>query len=228
MYFSSGTINSWMVIFVLPINSALNPILYTLTTSFFREQVELLLCRWQRQSALKKDRKSLTSSTIYMEPSRHTYYPAKGFLPRQSLADMDARCSWLMQGWRGRGGYHLLSSVVCCIHLIWLNSHDWFYIHKCKHCAKGSDLTTSQLDLSCLKHRSAVEFTNHFWLHLWLLKHNHSCHGNACGSSTSQCWIAGQKKVHNAVYFTLVVAGTVEIAFSPRQVPTWSEPNTRC
>ncbi|KAL2094659.1 hypothetical protein ACEWY4_009378 [Coilia grayii] len=89
----SSTINSWMVIFVLPINSALNPILYTLTTSFFREQVELLLCRWQRQSALKKDRKSLTSSTIYMEPSRHTFYTAKGYLPRHSLADMDAHYS---------------------------------------------------------------------------------------------------------------------------------------
>lgn len=84
-----GTINSWVVIFILPINSALNPILYTLTTSFFREQVELLLCRWQRRSASKKDRKSLTSSTIYMDPSRNAEYPAKISLPRLSLADMD-------------------------------------------------------------------------------------------------------------------------------------------
>uniref|UniRef100_A0A673M6T4 Relaxin receptor 2-like n=1 Tax=Sinocyclocheilus rhinocerous TaxID=307959 RepID=A0A673M6T4_9TELE len=84
-----GTINSWVVIFILPINSALNPILYTLTTSFFREQVELLLCRWQRRSASKKDRKSLTSSTIYMETSRNAEYPAKISLPRLSLADMD-------------------------------------------------------------------------------------------------------------------------------------------
>uniref|UniRef100_A0A8C1LWA0 Relaxin family peptide receptor 2a n=1 Tax=Cyprinus carpio TaxID=7962 RepID=A0A8C1LWA0_CYPCA len=84
-----GTINSWMVIFVLPINSALNPILYTLTTSFFREQVELLLCRWQRRSASKKDRKSLTSSTIYMETPRNAEYTAKISLPRMSLADMD-------------------------------------------------------------------------------------------------------------------------------------------
>ncbi|KTF74084.1 hypothetical protein cypCar_00030180 [Cyprinus carpio] len=83
------TINSWMVIFVLPINSALNPILYTLTTSFFREQVELLLCRWQRRSASKKDRKSLTSSTIYMETPRNAEYTAKISLPRMSLADMD-------------------------------------------------------------------------------------------------------------------------------------------
>ncbi|XP_061691550.1 relaxin receptor 1 isoform X2 [Syngnathoides biaculeatus] len=32
-----GTITSWVVIFILPINSALNPILYTLTTRPFRE-----------------------------------------------------------------------------------------------------------------------------------------------------------------------------------------------
>ncbi|XP_051539374.1 relaxin receptor 2-like isoform X2 [Myxocyprinus asiaticus] len=84
-----GTINSWMVIFILPINSALNPILYTLTTSFFREQVELLLCRWQRRSASKKGRKSLTSSTTYMDASRNADYPAKVSLPRLALADME-------------------------------------------------------------------------------------------------------------------------------------------
>ncbi|XP_058268796.1 relaxin receptor 2a isoform X2 [Hemibagrus wyckioides] len=86
-----GTINSWVVIFILPINSALNPILYTLTTSFFREQVELLLCHWQRSSSIMKDRKSLTSSTIYMETSRHTFYHSKGKLSRVSYPDMDAR-----------------------------------------------------------------------------------------------------------------------------------------
>lgn len=79
-----GTISSWVVIFILPINSALNPILYTLTTSFFREQVELLLCRWQRRHTLKKDRKSLTSSTIFMEGSRGCYQPP-AYLQRISL-----------------------------------------------------------------------------------------------------------------------------------------------
>uniref|UniRef100_A0A3Q3F4S7 Relaxin family peptide receptor 2a n=1 Tax=Kryptolebias marmoratus TaxID=37003 RepID=A0A3Q3F4S7_KRYMA len=69
-----GTISSWVVIFVLPINSALNPILYTLTTSFFREQVEVLLCRWQRRHILKKDRKSLTSSTILADISGNNHY----------------------------------------------------------------------------------------------------------------------------------------------------------
>ncbi|XP_064835475.1 relaxin receptor 2-like [Oncorhynchus masou masou] len=88
-----GTISSWVVIFILPINSALNPILYTLTTSFFREQVEVLLCRWQRRSTLKKSRKSLTS-TVYIEDSRNTLNQPPAYLPtvpRVPLADMDPR-----------------------------------------------------------------------------------------------------------------------------------------
>ncbi|XP_071362454.1 relaxin receptor 2a isoform X3 [Trachinotus anak] len=86
-----GTISSWVVIFILPINSALNPILYTLTTSFFREQVELLLCRWQRRHILKKDRKSLTSSTIFMEMSRAACYQQPAYLQRVSLTSADPR-----------------------------------------------------------------------------------------------------------------------------------------
>uniref|UniRef100_A0A3B4YLU4 Relaxin family peptide receptor 2a n=1 Tax=Seriola lalandi dorsalis TaxID=1841481 RepID=A0A3B4YLU4_SERLL len=86
-----GTISSWVVIFILPINSALNPILYTLTTSFFREQVELLLCRWQRRHILKKDRKSLTSSTIFMEMSRAPCYQQPAYLQRVSLTGADPR-----------------------------------------------------------------------------------------------------------------------------------------
>ncbi|XP_040005445.1 relaxin receptor 2a isoform X2 [Xiphias gladius] len=86
-----GTISSWVVIFILPINSALNPILYTLTTSFYREQVELLLCRWQRRHILKKDRKSLTSSTIFMETSRAPCYHQPAYLQRASLSGADPR-----------------------------------------------------------------------------------------------------------------------------------------
>ncbi|CAM4554628.1 unnamed protein product [Leuciscus chuanchicus] len=78
-----GTITSWVVIFILPINSALNPILYTLTTSFFREQVELLWCH--RQPRLKQDRKSFTSSVIYIDPSRSSYYH-----PQTSILVKDA------------------------------------------------------------------------------------------------------------------------------------------
>ncbi|XP_027143861.1 relaxin receptor 2a [Larimichthys crocea] len=86
-----GTISSWVVIFILPINSALNPILYTLTTSFFREQVELLLCRWQRTHTLKKDRKSLTSSSVFMETARVPCYQLPTYLQRLSLNGADPR-----------------------------------------------------------------------------------------------------------------------------------------
>jgi len=79
----SGTITSWVVIFILPINSALNPILYTLTTSFFREQVELLWCH--RQPRLKQDQKSFTSSIIYKDPLRSSYYH-----PHTSILVMDS------------------------------------------------------------------------------------------------------------------------------------------
>ncbi|XP_075958162.1 relaxin receptor 2a [Anarhichas minor] len=86
-----GTISSWIVIFILPINSALNPILYTLTTSFFREQVEVLLCRWQRRHISKKDRKSLTSSTIFMETPRPPCYQPPAYLQQLSLTGADPR-----------------------------------------------------------------------------------------------------------------------------------------
>ncbi|XP_054611903.1 relaxin receptor 2a [Dunckerocampus dactyliophorus] len=74
-----GTISSWVVIFILPINSALNPILYTLTTRFFREQAELLLCRWQRRHGLK-NRKNLTSSTILTDTARASCDQPHAFL----------------------------------------------------------------------------------------------------------------------------------------------------
>lgn len=45
MDFFSGAITSWVVIFILPINSALNPILHTLTTTFFREKMKLFICK---------------------------------------------------------------------------------------------------------------------------------------------------------------------------------------
>ncbi|XP_027692551.1 relaxin receptor 1-like [Vombatus ursinus] len=40
-----GTITSWVVIFILPINSALNPVLYTITTSPFQERLKQCLRR---------------------------------------------------------------------------------------------------------------------------------------------------------------------------------------
>lgn len=33
---------AWLAVFVLPVNSALNPILYTVTTKMFRQQVLII------------------------------------------------------------------------------------------------------------------------------------------------------------------------------------------
>ncbi|XP_041052155.1 relaxin receptor 1 isoform X4 [Carcharodon carcharias] len=54
-----GTVTSWVVIFILPINSALNPILYTITTASFQEKLKQCL---QNQELLGP-KKSLTSTT---------------------------------------------------------------------------------------------------------------------------------------------------------------------
>uniref|UniRef100_A0A674B8Q0 Relaxin family peptide receptor 1 n=1 Tax=Salmo trutta TaxID=8032 RepID=A0A674B8Q0_SALTR len=57
-----GTISSWVVIFILPINSALNPILYTLTTRPFKETI---LQVWENY----RQRRPLMSSHPAHHPS---------------------------------------------------------------------------------------------------------------------------------------------------------------
>nr|XP_033804532.1 relaxin receptor 2 [Geotrypetes seraphini] len=62
-----GTVTSWIVIFILPVNSALNPVLYTLTTSFFKEKFKQMINRYQRKFLLKNERKSLTASIVWTD-----------------------------------------------------------------------------------------------------------------------------------------------------------------
>ncbi|KAM4664142.1 relaxin receptor 1-like [Discoglossus pictus] len=57
-----GTITSWVVIFILPINSALNPILYTLTTSSFKERLKQ--CLQSKRHQLQESGKSFTLVSI--------------------------------------------------------------------------------------------------------------------------------------------------------------------
>uniref|UniRef100_F7IQ25 G-protein coupled receptor 106 n=1 Tax=Callithrix jacchus TaxID=9483 RepID=F7IQ25_CALJA len=56
------TMTSWIVIFFLPVNSALNPILYTLTTSFFKDKLKELLHRHRSKSIFKIKKK------VYLHP----------------------------------------------------------------------------------------------------------------------------------------------------------------
>lgn len=65
----SGTITSWVVIFILPINSALNPLLYTLTTRPFKEMIHQVWYNY-RQRRSKKGRsgqKTYGPSLIWVE-----------------------------------------------------------------------------------------------------------------------------------------------------------------
>uniref|UniRef100_A0A8C3KTZ2 Relaxin family peptide receptor 1 n=1 Tax=Chrysolophus pictus TaxID=9089 RepID=A0A8C3KTZ2_CHRPC len=64
-----GTITSWVVIFILPINSALNPLLYTLTTRPFKEMIHQFWYNYrQRRSRRGKgSQKAYGPSFIWVE-----------------------------------------------------------------------------------------------------------------------------------------------------------------
>uniref|UniRef100_A0A8B9P9G3 Relaxin family peptide receptor 1 n=1 Tax=Apteryx owenii TaxID=8824 RepID=A0A8B9P9G3_APTOW len=64
-----GTITSWVVIFILPINSALNPLLYTLTTRPFKEMIHQVWYnyRQRRSKRSKGSQKTYGSSFIWVE-----------------------------------------------------------------------------------------------------------------------------------------------------------------
>ncbi|KAI4565197.1 hypothetical protein MJT46_009540 [Ovis ammon polii x Ovis aries] len=64
-----GTITSWVVIFFLPVNSALNPILYTLTTSFFKDKLKQLLHKHRRKPIFKTKKKSVSTSIVWGDDS---------------------------------------------------------------------------------------------------------------------------------------------------------------
>ncbi|XP_008852540.1 relaxin receptor 1 isoform X3 [Nannospalax galili] len=63
------TITSWVVIFILPINSALNPILYTLTTRPFKEMIRQLWYNYRRRRSMdsKDPQKACTPPFIWVE-----------------------------------------------------------------------------------------------------------------------------------------------------------------
>ncbi|XP_074847982.1 relaxin receptor 1 [Carettochelys insculpta] len=64
-----GTITSWVVIFILPINSALNPLLYTLTTRPFKEMIHRVWYNYKqrRSKGSKSSQKMYGPSFIWVE-----------------------------------------------------------------------------------------------------------------------------------------------------------------
>ncbi|XP_060134658.1 relaxin receptor 1 isoform X2 [Zootoca vivipara] len=64
-----GSITSWVVIFILPINSALNPLLYTLTTRPFKEMINQVWHNYKQRRSLggKNSQKMYGPSFIWVE-----------------------------------------------------------------------------------------------------------------------------------------------------------------
>uniref|UniRef100_A0A8C3SVZ3 Relaxin family peptide receptor 1 n=1 Tax=Chelydra serpentina TaxID=8475 RepID=A0A8C3SVZ3_CHESE len=64
-----GTITSWVVIFILPINSALNPLLYTLTTRPFKEMIHQVWYNYKQGRSIgsKSSQKTYGPSFIWVE-----------------------------------------------------------------------------------------------------------------------------------------------------------------
>uniref|UniRef100_A0A7M4ETU5 Relaxin family peptide receptor 1 n=1 Tax=Crocodylus porosus TaxID=8502 RepID=A0A7M4ETU5_CROPO len=64
-----GTITSWVVIFILPINSALNPLLYTLTTRPFKEMIHQVWHNYKQRRSIgsKSGQKTYGPSFIWVE-----------------------------------------------------------------------------------------------------------------------------------------------------------------
>uniref|UniRef100_A0A4X2LMG9 Relaxin family peptide receptor 2 n=1 Tax=Vombatus ursinus TaxID=29139 RepID=A0A4X2LMG9_VOMUR len=87
-----GTITSWIVIFFLPINSALNPILYTLTTSFFKDKLKQLLHKHRRRSIFKSEKKSLFTSIVWTNDSTSLKL---GMLNKITLGDSITKPTYL-------------------------------------------------------------------------------------------------------------------------------------
>ncbi|XP_023647827.2 relaxin receptor 1-like [Paramormyrops kingsleyae] len=61
-----GSISSWVVIFILPINSALNPILYTLTTRPFKETILQVWGSYRQRGPLSRKRPQHTPPSTWM------------------------------------------------------------------------------------------------------------------------------------------------------------------
>ncbi|KAE8630056.1 hypothetical protein XENTR_v10000677 [Xenopus tropicalis] len=64
-----GSISSWVVIFILPINSALNPILYTITTRPFKEMIGQIWSNYKQRRSIgnRNSHKACAPSFFWVE-----------------------------------------------------------------------------------------------------------------------------------------------------------------
>ncbi|XP_019336995.1 relaxin receptor 1 isoform X5 [Alligator mississippiensis] len=85
-----GTITSWVVIFILPINSALNPLLYTLTTRPFKEMIHQVWHNYKQRRSIgsKSSQKTHGPSFIWVE-----MWPMQEITPNSTKPVLYTDCS---------------------------------------------------------------------------------------------------------------------------------------
>uniref|UniRef100_F7IQJ8 Relaxin family peptide receptor 1 n=1 Tax=Callithrix jacchus TaxID=9483 RepID=F7IQJ8_CALJA len=94
-----GTITSWVVIFILPINSALNPILYTLTTRPFKETIHQFWYNYRRRRSMdSKVQKTYAPSFIWVEMWPLQEMPPE--LMKPAVFTDPCEMSWISQSTR--------------------------------------------------------------------------------------------------------------------------------
>ncbi|CAJ1059078.1 relaxin receptor 1 [Xyrichtys novacula] len=79
-----GSISSWVVIFILPINSALNPILYTLTTRPFKETIMQVWANYRQKRPLLSGHPAQHPSLTWQEMwplQENSHGPTTGHTP---------------------------------------------------------------------------------------------------------------------------------------------------
>uniref|UniRef100_A0A3Q1FKE1 Relaxin family peptide receptor 1 n=1 Tax=Acanthochromis polyacanthus TaxID=80966 RepID=A0A3Q1FKE1_9TELE len=85
-----GTICSWVVIFILPINSALNPILYTLTTRPFKETILQVWANYRQKRPLLSGHPAQHPSLTWQEmwPVQENCHSASQVHPLETKATL--------------------------------------------------------------------------------------------------------------------------------------------
>lgn len=70
----SGTLYAWVAVFLLPVNSALNPVLYTLTTRLFKQQLNRFVksFKWLHRASADHHSAQSWSSSPYSRGSKKT------------------------------------------------------------------------------------------------------------------------------------------------------------
>ncbi|XP_071956328.1 uncharacterized protein [Antedon mediterranea] len=85
----SGDVYSWLAVFVLPINAALNPMLYTITSKLFRQQLRIILHKCRRYTGYRRGRRDDDSDSFKRSGTRLSLIPIRSKASLKSKSSID-------------------------------------------------------------------------------------------------------------------------------------------